>query len=294
MVKKVEDIMNFQKIAGVVILFNPDKSVIDNIRTYIDKLDILFVIDNSETVDEDIIQELKKNKKILYIPNNCNLGIAAALNTGVNCALDRGYKWLFTFDQDSKVSPTMIKSMIDFLNDNDTSNIGIISPFHSYNDYRPPPNNSRYSDVLIVPTSGNLLNLNSYIRIGPFLEELFIDYVDIEFCLRLHLNGYTIIRLNTAILLHKLGELKKKRFLHRYIAVTNHNAERMYYRVRNRFYVINKYKYKYPLYCLSVLKQTLGDVVKIIIYESDKIYKLKMMLLGSFHYIAGKYGKINF
>ncbi len=282
-----------QKFAGMVVLYNPDESVIDNIETYIDKMDILFAIDNSETVDEDFIQELKKNKKILYIPNNCNLGIAAALNTGVRCALDRGYKWLFTFDQDSKASPTMIKSMIDFLNDNDTSNIGILSPFHSYNDYRPPPNNSRYSDVLIVPTSGNLLNLNSYIRIGPFLEKLFIDYVDIEFCLRLHLHGYKIIRLNTAILLHKLGELKKKRFLHRYIAVTNHNAERLYYRVRNRFYVIHKYKIKFPAYCIKVLKQTLGDVIKILMFENNKLSKFKMMLLGFIHFVTGKFGKLN-
>lgn len=293
MVKKDLDIMSTQKFAGVVILFNPDKSVIDNIRTYIDDLDILFAIDNSDNADESILDGLKKYKKVIYISNNCNLGIASALNTGVRCALDRGYKWLFTFDQDSKASPTMIKSIIDFLNDNDTSNIGILSPFLSYNDYKQPTNNSPYSNVLIVPTSGNLLNLNSYIKIGPFLEELFIDYVDIEFCLRLHLNGYTIVRLNSAVLLHKLGDLKKKRFLFKYIAVTNHSAERMYYRVRNRLYVINKYKYKYPLYCLSVLKQTFGDVIKITLYESNKIYKLKMMLLGSFHYITDKYGKIN-
>lgn len=282
-----------QKFAGMVVLYNPDQSVFDNIDSYINNLDQLYVIDNSESIDEQIVKKIKEKKRVKYIQYNTNLGIAAALNTGVHCALEKGYKWLFTFDQDSKASPTMIKNMIDFLNDNDTSNIGILSPFHSYNDYRPLPNNSRYSDVLIVPTSGNLLNLNSYIRIGPFLEKLFIDYVDIEFCLRLHLHGYKIIQLNTAILLHKLGDLKKKRFLHRYIAVTNHNAERLYYRVRNRFYVIHKYKIKFPAYCIKVLKQTLGDVIKILMFENNKLSKFKMMLLGFIHFVTGKFGKLN-
>lgn len=283
------------KFAGCVILFEPTNSVIENISSYSSYLHQLFVIDNSSKSNSKIIKEIKfSNKNAHYHFYGENMGIARALNDAANMAQEMGYDYLFTFDQDSLATKCMIKKIINFVDSNDCSDVGIISPFHSYDNYNIPPTHNSFTEVTVVPTSGNLLNLNAYLCVGPFREQLFIDYVDIEYCLRLKSNGYKIFQINDAILLHKLGELKKKRFLLKYIAVTNHSAERMYYRVRNRFYVINKYKYKYPLYCLSVLKQTLGDVVKIIIYESNKIYKLKMMLLGSLHYITGKYGKIKF
>ncbi len=35
-------------IAGVVVLYNPDESVVNNIQSYIQDIEILFVVDNSE------------------------------------------------------------------------------------------------------------------------------------------------------------------------------------------------------------------------------------------------------
>lgn len=35
------------KLAGVVVLYNPDQKVLDNISSYIDELDVLYLVDNS-------------------------------------------------------------------------------------------------------------------------------------------------------------------------------------------------------------------------------------------------------
>ena len=36
------------KLAGVVVLYNPDDNYIDNINSYINDIDLLYIIDNSE------------------------------------------------------------------------------------------------------------------------------------------------------------------------------------------------------------------------------------------------------
>ena len=50
------------KIAGIVTLYNPTDKDISNINTYIDDIDILYVIDNTE--GEDNKKRIPKNKKI--------------------------------------------------------------------------------------------------------------------------------------------------------------------------------------------------------------------------------------
>ena len=39
--------MIYMKLAGVVVLYNPDQKVLDNISSYIDELDVLYLVDNS-------------------------------------------------------------------------------------------------------------------------------------------------------------------------------------------------------------------------------------------------------
>ena len=68
------------KIAGIVTLYNPSDKDIENISTYIDDIDKLYVIDNTEGNDNK--SRIPKNKKIEYTFKNENIGVAAALNIG--------------------------------------------------------------------------------------------------------------------------------------------------------------------------------------------------------------------
>ena len=64
------------KLAGVVVVYNPGDGVLNSINSYIDDLDILYVVDNSSFDNT----KLFNNDKIKYIPNMDNMGIAKALN----------------------------------------------------------------------------------------------------------------------------------------------------------------------------------------------------------------------
>jgi rhamnosyltransferase len=281
----------YSDIAGLVVLYNPDQNVIENIQSYINQLSMLYVVDNSEVCNNRIIETIKAFNDSRYIFNGENLGIAKALNIGAEKATEEGFKLLFTFDQDSKATPGMIETMIRFLGENDYPSIGILSPFQDNKGYKKPPS-KKITIVSNIATSGNLLNLDAYKQVGPFIDELFIDYVDVEYCLRLNDNGYKVIRLNDAILKHNLGSIDKRRFLFRKVAVTNHSPLRLYYRTRNRFFVLRKYKYKFPLFSIFNFFRLFMETLKIVCFEHERIKKIRMMIKGYSHYKKNNFGKL--
>ena len=68
------------------------------------------------------------NTKVKYIYNNLNLGVAASLNIGAKEAIEQGYTYLLTMDQDSKATPDMINHMLKAYKH--FQDIGIVTPFH--------------------------------------------------------------------------------------------------------------------------------------------------------------------
>jgi len=64
------------RIAGVVVLYNPPINVLPNINSYRNQVDTLFVVDNSEEQDKELIQHICSLDHVTYIWNGENLGIA--------------------------------------------------------------------------------------------------------------------------------------------------------------------------------------------------------------------------
>lgn len=289
------------KISGVVVLYNPDENVLDNIKTYIDLLDVLYVVDNSPIPNDN--SKKFKDKKIKYISNNGNKGIAFALNVGAKEALKNGSEWLLTMDQDSSFQKESLEKMILFLKeinkniimseslDLSYDKIGILSALQR-TELNKTEKLSGISYPLVVMTSGNLVNLNAYKKVKGFKDWFFIDAVDFEFCLNLKKNGYEIIQMNTAELNHNLGESVEKKMLGKTMYVTNHNPIRRYYITRNRHYLYDLYKDDYLDYCALELSRTKHELIKIILFEKDKIKKLKYIYKGYRDYKKGIKGEL--
>jgi len=278
--------MNDFLISGVVVLYNPENKISNNIYSYIKQVDKLYVVDNSEQKNNFLIEELQKNKKIKYIDNKGNRGIAHALNIGANEAIKEEYDFLLTMDQDSKVSEDMIPQMLECFEKFNMSEIGIISPFHA-SKFHAISNDKRCVEKNMVMTSGNLLSLEAYKKAGPFLEELFLDYVDNEYCQRLQKNGYKVVQASEAILHHNLGELSMHTLLGKNIYCYNYPPIRYYYRTRNVIVANRKYEYIDYLY----FKELLKDVIKIMLYEKNKMRKFQHIYFGIVDAIKGKMGK---
>ena len=275
------------KLASVVVFYNPSDDNISNLNNFKDSVDVIYVVDNSE---DDIIR-IKDDKKIKYIKLNENVGIAKALNIGANLAIENGYKWLLTLDQDSMITNDIINKMKKFIENNNHLNIGLVSPYHDIKA------NEELLDVeceemLEVMTSGNIINLDAYQKIGGFKDWLFIDCVDTEYGMNLNKNGFKVLRLNRIYMIHNLGNLEVHKLFGKDYPCYNHSPLRRYYMVRNTLYINSMYKDLYRDYCNHLIRIQKGQVKRILAFEKKKYNKLKMMYKGYKDFKKGKKGKL--
>lgn len=269
-------------IACIVILYNPGDSVIKNVLSYLNSIQYNIVIDNSDKPIDSVSQHFVEQLNVDYIFNNENIGVAAALNLGIEKAVNAGYKYLLTMDQDSIFEGDSLEKLISEIS-NDI-NVGIYSPIHRNRFLTNPRQQDTIEEVSDVMTSGNMINLSVADKIGKFKEEYFIDYVDIEFCLRLRKNGYKILRINNSILNHNEANLSSRRFFCKAVYPPNHTAVRWYYKIRNYHYLKQEYSKYFPEYFITEKKNVRNNILKVLIYEKNKTDKVKMMIKGYMDY----------
>jgi rhamnosyltransferase len=282
----------FDTIAGLVILYNPDILIIENIKSYISKINTLYVIDNSKVQNVTLVKQLLTFKKIRYTHYEENIGIAKALNIAAEWAINDNYDLLLTMDQDSSLSTDTIDIYSNFLATHTHLSVGLLTLYHHVKNFNKRKSKNTWSEVQTAFTSGSLINLRAFTQIGPFEEKYFIDYVDHEFCLRLRANGFKIIQINSAICYHQLGNLVSKNILGLEIPATNHSSIRIYYRTRNRFDVAKKYFITFPVWVIIDLIRFMYEILITIFFETKKTQKIQMAFIGFFDFVRNKYGKI--
>ena len=275
------------KIAGVVTLYNPTDEDIKNISTYIDDIDRLYIIDNTEGKDNE--DRIPKNKKIKYLFKNENVGVATALNLGAKMAIEEGYKYLLTMDQDTTFKPGVLDKLKEVIKEQDMKNIALVTPWHNTKLLDKKPK-EEYDDPHDVMTSGNILNLDIYQKIGGFKDWMFIDGIDIEYCLNLRKHGYKIVRVVKAEIEHNLGDIKYKHFLGKEYICNNYSPIRRYYIMRNNHYIFDMYKDFEPSTCWRILEQK-PSMKAILLFENQKYKKLRNYMRGLRDYKKGIKGK---
>ncbi|MEZ9669510.1 glycosyltransferase [Vibrio breoganii] len=282
---------------AVVILYNPESSIIENIRSYISEVEEIFLFDNSIKPNDWIINKFnyEDRKKIKYIFNSENKGLPKGINIAISKSIGKGVRFLLTMDQDSKFSGKdfiTFKKMV-FKHSYNNEKIGVYAPFHSL------PNETKkvfcrdYEYTDIVMTSGNIIDNLISKDIGYFNEEYFIDGVDWEYCLRLSEHDYKVLRVNNVNLEHNLGnpELNSDSFIKCNVSLYNYNYIRRYYITRNSLTISFRYIFKSPRRCLIWLLYIPIDICKIIFFESDKNRKLKSVYYGILDFIMRRRGK---
>ena len=277
------------RLAAVVTLYNPTDEDLANIGTYIDDVDKLFIVDNTEEKSNE--DRIKKSKKIEYIWSGENIGVAAALNMAAKKAKKEGFKWLLTNDQDTTFPKGVLKKLKEDIRRSNNPKIAIFTPWHNTKlKVRKPRWDPDYThDVM---TSGNILNLKIWEELGGFKEWLFIDCVDIEYCLNIRKNGYKIFRDNELEIEHNLGDLFYRKIPFGLFICTNHPPIRRYYMMRNAHYLFDEYKKtKEGPYCLSLAAAQKHNMIGVLLFEKKKWAKIKMYFEGYFDYRKGIKGK---
>lgn len=272
------------KLAAVVILYNPDKNVVNNIKSYIHYIDILYVVLNTE-VNIDIYNYLYNEEKIRIIKHRENEGIAKSLNE-VLCLVKNNYSWLLTMDQDSSFISNSVNKYLAIIGELDAKEIYGVTSKITCNDIISSGENFDYIDRCI--TSGMILNVKIAVECGGFCEDLFIDEVDYEFCYRVNERGFKLIRYPYKVMKHYIGNEKICSVAGVKFSTENERYFRLFYIYRNCLYVMSKYKHTRKKYIIALLKRT----IKIIIAEDDKMRKIKYAFKGIKAFLFNQMGKL--
>ena len=262
-----------------IVLYNPDLDRLKkNICSILYQVDKILLVDNhSENINDVLVllDELKINIEIIKYEHN--FGIAKALNKVLDYAYNNGFKYVLTMDQDSICDEKMVSCLKKYIG---MENVGIICPFNiDDNDSNVIVDYEKVEEVDWCITSGSLILLEKCYPICRFDEKMFIDLVDYDFAYQVMKNNLRIIRVHSAILHHRLGELVVKRFFGKKLEITNHSPLRKYYYIRNSYYIIGKYSNDKIV--KKMLKKRIKSVfIKTIIFENNKLKKIKMMIKG--------------
>jgi rhamnosyltransferase len=196
-------------------------------------------------------------------------------------------------DQDGKAVSNLVNEYSAYLSKYSSTDVGILSPYHIYDNYNSPTESAESKEIFLTITSGTLINLDVYKKVGPFMDELFIDYVDFEYCLRLHSHGFKVVQLCSILMNHHLGSLVVRRMLFRRVAVYHYPPVRVYYKYRNRLHVARKYINKYPMWSIKEFCSIGNELIKILCFEEKKWEKAKMAFLGIAHFMMNRFGKLD-
>lgn len=283
----------------VVVTYYPDKNfLVKNINSISNQIRKIYIIDNTPNKDIDL-NELKSEKiDIIYL--NENKGIAYAQNIGIKKSIQNKADYILLSDQDTIYPKDYILKMIKIFDLKEK--IAAVSPkFYDITTKKEQgfiKNNSNFFkqffpkegvyEVKQVIASGKILNVKYLNEIGLMNEELFIDWVDFEWCWRAKKKGYTIIGNADVLIKHKLGDKVSNRW---YKDITLRSPIRHYYITRNAVYLA---LYNNDLTLLEkcvLFFKSFRYIVGFPLLSKPHYEHFKYVTLGFFHGIIGKLGK---
>lgn len=292
-------------VVGIVVTYQPDFAMLNSMLSALShQLTKIIVVDNGSNSDvgEGIAAEPGWCQLVRL---HSNLGVATAQNIGIERARQGGADFVVLFDQDSLPAADMVPRLLDVARTQSLAGVAVASVGPRYTDARqdnPPPflrirgitverqaclSEESVVEVDYLIASGSLIPMSTLNAVGGMREDLFIDYVDIEWGLRAREAGFQSFGVCGARMRHDLGEAPLH-FMGR--KFPSHSPLRHYYHFRNAV----------RLYCEADIpwKWKLADGWRLLLkygaYSLLAKPRLKhwwMMSLGMVHGLTGRMGK---
>ena len=240
-----------------------------------------------------------------------NVGISGGLRRGLQWALARDFDFLWTFDQDSEPAPDCLGKLLQ-ARDRRSDTIAILGPtaidprsnriiegaiFDRDRFVPRTPPDAREPYPCDAPiTSGSLIALAAARRVPLPRADLFIDGVDMDYGMILKKAGFENLIVPDALLCHRFSLPISRRFLHRRVTLLQYSPLRHYYICRNHTFLALRYARGWQYLatgCVRRIQYMLHAMVAIALFDSEtKLPKLRACLVGTFHGIRGKLGKV--
>lgn len=283
---------------AIIVTYEPEMQQLKKIIQRIKQANFIpIIVDNSEKKVEKFEHEFPDS---IIVSMEGNRGIAHAQNAGIARAVALNAQRIAFFDQDSDIDAELIEKLENYIEEKGmcvTVPVALEKdtlleyPVQKLNCIGFPKdvyvkNKKHPQKVDIVISSGTMMNMKIIENVGGFDEDFFIDFVDVEWCLRCKKAEIPIYVLPDAILYHKIGN---KTIDIAKMEIIVHSPIRTYYKVRNSFLLLYK-KVNLLFTIRQILPAVFHNFLLIFQVENKKEY-LKYYLLGIGHGICGVKGK---
>lgn len=241
--------VNRSKIGAVVVLYKPEKSDLNNLLDYVNKVDITIIADNSPESNLSEFDALcqPNGEHILYRHYPNNIGLAKALNFSIRELADKACDWVLVMDQDSHFMSDILHTYWTYIKRHDCIKTAVLGPIYQYDRRKMQPYAGTKS-VKRIMTSGNFINTKIFCCLGGYMEELFVDGIDFEYCLRAWHHGYEIVECGEAILAHQPAKTRTIEIFGKTVLKYGYaSPERYCYSARSCVFLWEEYRDIYSL-----------------------------------------------
>lgn len=296
--------VDHDEVGAVVVFYHPDRACIER-ANQIANLCRCIVVDNTPADAHSPEIERALDARIGYWANACNVGIATALNQGLECLIAEGCKYALLFDQDSEPTKQLVHELVRVMSEcvarreavavvgpaYEDARLRGVAPFVRFGYFRLKriaPKGDTPIDVDFLITSGSCVNLACWSDVGRMDDSLFIDFVDTEWCIRARSRGYRVVGIPWVRMQHELGEEPIRPFGRSY---PMHSPVRHYYLFRNAVALLKRRYVPWTWKSTELVKLPVRLVIYAL-YAPDARVHLKMALRGIRHGLSGRMGML--
>jgi rhamnosyltransferase len=248
-------------VIAVVVAYSPDANALGQLLDRLgSQVSRILLVDNADTAQaRQTISTLAQRGigcpvELLRIGHNS--GIGQAQNRGISRAIALGARWVLLSDDDSLPAADMVMCLVARMMERHASPLaaagawvvddrtvgdalvfrdGVLGPRRM----KPGVLHGPATKVAFLVASGCLIDVKAWQSIGPMREDLFIDHVDLEWCLRARRAGWSLAVVPAARLSHRLGDRLVRPWYLGYRPVHLHVPTRNYYLMRNTLLLLS-------------------------------------------------------
>jgi len=299
-----------EPVCALIVTYNPEVAMLRNAISAVgSQVAAIVVVDNgSEPRALAWLRQQEGSGRFTLLTQGRNTGVAAAQNRAIYWAREQGFDFVLIMDQDSVPAPGMVTLLRNaWLSlEADGEALAAVGPMpidphgggetpffriaglraeriHSHDIGAEPLR------VAYLISSGSLIKLDVFDRIGLMDEGLFIDGVDFDWCFRAEARGLKVFMVPMARLFHSLGTGRHRVWFFGRKEVLQHNPKRLYFMLRNSILMARR-PYIPAGWKVYSLRLVLKRLVAFGLLVPPRSLNLRMMLTGIWHGIQGRDG----
>ena len=301
-------------VLAVVVTYRPDTAVLtDLLRELLAQADQVLIVDNTPAHDDRVHAALADFPEIAgtlrLVRLGSNLGIAAALNIGIQAAIAEHFDYVLLSDQDSLPASDMLAQLLAVAHRLLATGVRLGSVSPAYVDhvtgqmfsfqvqepgrafYRSLPGDCAdpWVEVITQISSGSLIPCSVFAEVGFMREDYFIDYVDSEWCHRARHHGHQLYGTSLAAMGHRMGDATFPVWYLRWRPFTAYAPQRLYYRFRN-FALLMRCDYVPWRWKVRASWYWLGNIYAYLLFSRRRMQNAKFIVRGLWDGLRGRTG----